>query len=77
MNQPRTQPRESNLKLGPKSALEIKFIEGYLLSKGYDYDALKHLPEKEARELMKEACLYASLKLAEIEARARLRDSID
>jgi len=61
---------------GLQSALERKFIQDYLQSKGYDRATISALPEEKAKTLMREACLYASLKLAEIESRAHLRASI-
>ncbi len=71
---------DANLDLGkcseesPQSALERKFIEEYLSDKGYAIGDLQALPEDQASSLMREACKYASLKLAEIESRAQLRD---
>lgn len=61
---------------GPQSALERKLIEEYLTEKGYHLSDLQALPEREARRLMREACKYASLKLAEVESRAQLRKEI-
>ena len=61
---------------GPRSALERKFIEEYLARKGHSLADMPLLGEEQANILMKEACMFASLKLAEIEARAHLRASI-
>ena len=61
---------------GPQSALERRLIAAYLLSRGYRMPDLKDLPEQTATSLMKNACLYAALKLTEIESRARLRREI-
>jgi hypothetical protein len=55
----------------PKVALENALIEEYLLEQGYSLEKLKKLPERVVKQLMKEASRYASLKLEEIEARAR------
>jgi hypothetical protein len=59
--------------------LERALIEAYLKGKGYTLKALKELPEAEAKQLMKEASVYASGKLAELEERAHflqeLRDA--
>jgi len=52
------------------AGLEKSLIEEYLKSKGYTRRDLKKLPEAEARQLMKEASVYASGKLAELEERA-------
>jgi hypothetical protein len=56
-----------------ESNLERKLIAEYLLSKGYSLSSLKNLPKKKANILMGEACRYATLKLAEIEARSKFR----
>jgi hypothetical protein len=53
--------------------LENMLIETYLKGKGYKLEDLKSLPEKEARQLRKEASTYASGKLSEVEVKARLR----
>ena len=49
---------------------EKTFIKDYLKEKGYTLADLKHLEPAQARQLMKEASIYASNKLAEIELRA-------
>jgi hypothetical protein len=61
---------------GPQSALEKNLIKEYLQTKGHSLDSLHRLPLDEAHRLMREACTYASLKLAEVESRARFRDEI-
>jgi len=61
---------------GPQSALERKLIKQYLHDKGYRLEDLHGLPKEEAKRLMTEACRYASLKLAEIESKAKLRKEI-
>jgi hypothetical protein len=60
----------------PQSTLERKLINEYLLSKGYHRQDLRNLPEQESKILMREACHYAALKLAEIEARSKFRQNI-
>lgn len=67
--QKKADPKE-HLDRGPQSALERELISEYLKSKGYRLKDTHKLPQKEAKRLMKEACQYASLKLAEIEAKA-------
>lgn len=62
---------------GPQSALEHSLIEEYLLSKGYRMADLRSLPEDQAKALMKEACLFAALKLAEVESKVRFRKEIE
>jgi hypothetical protein len=61
---------------GPQSELERNLLEEYLQSKGYRMADLRGMPEEEARALMKEACMYASLKLSELESRAKFRRDI-
>jgi hypothetical protein len=61
---------------GPQSALERKLIVEYLTNKGYSLEQLKSLPKDEAHDLMREACQYASLKIAEVEAKAAFRKKI-
>jgi hypothetical protein len=60
----------------PKAAMEKALIEEYLMEQGYSLEKLKGLPERVAKQLMKEASRYASLKLEEIEARAHLVEEI-
>ena len=57
-------------------ALERSFILEYLQSKGYLMSDLRNLPKQKAGNLMKEACSYAALKLAEIEARSKFIHNI-
>jgi hypothetical protein len=61
----------------PQSALEHQLIADYLLRKGYRILDLHKLPEQRAKKLRKEACLYAALKLAEVEARSKFRHEIE
>lgn len=61
---------------GPQSPLEKVLMEEYLAEKGYKFDDLRNLPADEAKRLMKEACMYAGLRLAEIEAKAGFRQKI-
>lgn len=67
---------ERCLSEGPQSALERKLIKEYLLSQGYHPAEVQELPKDVARELMIRACRYASLKLAEVESRARFQQKI-
>lgn len=61
---------------GPQSTLERMLLEAYLEGKGYRMEDLKKLPAEEAQQLMKEACAYASMKLAEVESKAQFRREI-
>ena len=51
-------------------SLEQALLEEYFRARGIDPAALHALPEVEAQRLLTEASVYASTKLAEIEARA-------
>lgn len=57
----------------PQSKLGRILVVKYLNDKGFRLQDLADLPPREAKELMKEACMHASLKLAEIDAKARFR----
>lgn len=67
---------EDLLPKGPQSALEKRFIKGYLQNKGYQLEDLKEIPPGDSKQLMTEACKYASLKLAEVESKAKFRNEI-
>ncbi len=56
--------------------MEKKLVEDYLQSKGYTRQELDALPEDVAKQLMREACTYASLKLAELQAKSQFREEI-
>lgn len=61
---------------GPQSAMERRFLEEFLETRGQSLASLKALPDEQARRLMTEACRYASLKLAQVESKAHFRESI-
>ncbi len=61
----------------PQSGLERKLIAEYLLSKGYRKSDLQNMPEEQRKALMKEACIYAAVRLADIEAKSKFRLSIE
>jgi hypothetical protein len=71
-------PSEDNARSGrsPKADLEMKYIDEYLLDRGYSINELGTLSEEESTRLMAEASQYASLKLAELESRARISAEI-
>lgn len=60
----------------PLAGLERMFIEEYLKQKGYQWCELSKLDEKEVKRLMTEACMYATTKLADIEAKTGFRQHI-
>ena len=59
-----------------QSTLEHQLTMDFLPEKGFRLVDLKELPDNLAKELMTEASAYASLKLAEIEARSGFRRKI-
>jgi hypothetical protein len=61
---------------GPQSILERTLIAEYLLSQGYLTSDLWELPPQAAKSLMSEACRFAALRLAEIEAKVEFRQKI-
>jgi hypothetical protein len=60
----------------PQSSLGRELIIEYLRDKGYCFEDLRKLPKEERKKIMKDACMYASLKLAEVEAKAGFRKKI-
>jgi hypothetical protein len=58
------------------SALEGQFIAKYLQDQGLERSDLRRLPEELVKKIMAQACQYASLKLAEIEARSKFIQKI-
>jgi hypothetical protein len=61
----------------PQSGLERKLIAEFLLSKGYRKSDLQNMPEEQRKALMKEACIYAAVRLADIEAKSKFRLSVE
>jgi DNA-binding transcriptional MerR regulator len=61
---------------GPQSALERKYIQEFLANKGVNLENIGQLPREEQQRLMRAASKYASLKLAEVESRAKFRHDI-
>jgi ABC-type histidine transport system ATPase subunit len=62
---------------GPESALERMLIDEYLKHRGISsVKELCKLPEDEAKQMMINACRYASLKLAEVESTDRFQHEI-
>lgn len=64
------------LEEGPQSALEKALLEEYLAKKGYSLATLHTLPEAQAKALMTEACNFASVRLAQMESAAHIRETI-
>lgn len=60
----------------PLADLEKLLINHYLEEKGYKWCELAKLPAQEIKAIMTEACMYASARLAEIEAKVDFRQDI-
>jgi hypothetical protein len=73
MDAPKISPETGE---GPQSRLEWKYIQEYLRSQGASLESLGSMPKVEQQRLMSEASQYASLKLAEVESRAKFRHDI-
>jgi hypothetical protein len=54
----------------PLADLERALIETFIHARGFDDQKLLGLPEQDREALLKEASVYASSKLAEVEMRA-------
>jgi len=65
----KTEPREVPLE-EPQAALERAFIDEYLRVHGHDLRVLWTLPGDQVKAILREAALYAAMRLAELEARA-------
>jgi hypothetical protein len=68
---------DRNMLESPQSGLERKLIAEFLLSKGYRKSDLQNMPEEQRKALMKEACIYAAMRLADIEAKSKFRLRIE
>jgi len=76
MNPPTLKKAEPGFE-GPQAPLEAMFLDEFLQSKGFSsIKDLCKLPENEAKRIMIDACRFASLKLAEIEARSQFKKEI-
>ena len=60
----------------PMARLERALIAEFLERRGYNPDSLHDLPIHEAQAIMKEASLYASGRLTEVESRAHFIDDM-
>jgi hypothetical protein len=54
----------------PEATLERAFIAEFLQRHGHTISTIHELPEVEATALMKEASIYASARLSEVDARS-------
>ena len=61
----------------PHAALERAFIDEFLAKRGYTLRSVDRLPPGDRDPLLRAAATFATLKLAEIEARAHLVRAIE
>lgn len=62
--------------LGPLGELERALIDQFVRARGYDPAKIDGLAEHEREALLKEAALYASGRLTEIESRSHFLDEM-
>lgn len=60
----------------PLGKLEQGLIEEFVRGRGYDPVRLSELPDHEREKLLKEASVYASARLSEVESRSHFLDEI-
>jgi len=60
----------------PLAQLEQTFIVEFLARRGHSLSTLRDLPKEQADALLREASLYASGRLTEVESRAHFVDDI-
>ena len=60
----------------PLGQLERALIDEFVRARGYDPLKLADLPEEERERLLRDASVYASGKLTEVEARSHFLDEI-
>ena len=54
----------------PHAQLERQFLAEFLSTRGLTLESLRNLPDDQAQALLKEASLFASGRLSEVESRA-------
>jgi hypothetical protein len=60
----------------PNAGLERALIEEFLAKRGHTTASVQALPIEEMEQLLKEACLYASGRITEVESRAHYVDEM-
>jgi hypothetical protein len=60
----------------PLGRLEWSLIDEFVRARGYDPNQLVDLSEDDREKLLADACIYASMKLVEVEARSHFLDKI-
>ena len=61
----------------PLGSLERTFIDEFLAARHYDRTKLTELSQPDRVRLLREACAYASARLAEVESRSHLLDDLN
>jgi len=61
----------------PHGPLERALIDEFLSEQGHTLQSVETLPAPQRRDLLRRASAYATLRLAEIESRARFVDDIE
>lgn len=61
---------------GAQATLERAFVEEYLKGHGSSLEQLHLLPAEQAQALMREASLFASLRMSEVEDRSHLVEEL-
>lgn len=56
--------------------LEHAYFEEYLKGLGYSFKDLETLPAERAKALMRDASLFASMRMSEVEARSHLLEEL-
>jgi hypothetical protein len=60
----------------PTAKLERMYVEEYLKTKGHTWKSVHALSEMERKRILTEASTYASVKLAEVEGKAKVVDEL-
>ncbi len=60
----------------PTAKLERMYIEEYLRTKGHTWESVHALALEERRRILTEASTYASVKLAEVEGKAKVIEEL-
>lgn len=59
-----------------QTQLSRMYLEEYLRGKGHTWQSVRKLPEAAGKQILIEASTYVAIKLAEVEARARVEQEI-
>lgn len=56
--------------------LEWAYLEEHLKSLGFSFEELRTMPSERAKAIMRDASLFASLRMSEVEARSHLIEEL-